>query len=220
MAGGTSTSGTTNARTVIRCGARTTSAAWTRRRQRRISCGAWPPTTARRSKSSPGGGPGSSSSSPRSIPPLRGIASRELGGPPPGALDVPPGFRRRDAGPADGGLGRARNGRDGRNPDDQREVRPRHTEYDDVREVHDVDLVRQDDPEGDPDPDPQDRDQGDLDEERRQDHSPREADRPQRPDLRPSLDDGAERDHREARDPDAESARRVRLHEGEDLRRR
>src|SRR6266545_2442717 len=136
------------------------------------------------------------------------------------SLDVPERFRRWDSGRSYRRLRGARDRRDGRPADDCEQVRPRHAEDDDVREVHDVDLVREDDPQGHADPDAQHGDQGDLDEEHGQHHPLREADGPQGADLRAPLDDGAQRDDGQAGDSDEQAHRQVRFHECEDLLRR
>src|SRR5439155_131044 len=86
-----------------------------------------------------------------------------------------------------------------------------------VREIHQVDLVREDDPQGDPDPDTEDRDQRDLEQEHGENHPTGEADGSKRTNLRATLDDRSERDHGESRDPDEEADAEVRLHQGEDL---
>src|SRR5438309_883930 len=91
------------------------------------------------------------------------------------------------------------------------------TDNEDVREVNEVDLVCEEDPQGDPDPDAEDGDQRDLEQEHGEDHPTGEADRSKRTNLRATLDDRSEGDHREPRDPDKESDAEVRLHQREDL---
>src|SRR5438270_10716808 len=111
------------------------------------------------------------------------------------SLDIPQGLRGGNARGTDGRLRGARDRGNGRHADDEEETIPGDTEHDDVREVHDVDLVREDDPQGDPDPDTKDRNQRDLEQEHGQNHPTGEPDGSKRTNLRATLDDGSERDH-------------------------
>src|SRR5437879_5956321 len=133
------------------------------------------------------------------------------------SLDVPQRLRGGNARGTDGRLRGARDRGNRRHADDEEETIPGDTEHDDVREVHEVDLVCEDDPQGDPDPDTEDGDQRDLEQEYGEDHPTGEADRSKRTNLRATLDDRSEGDHREPRDPDKESDAEVRLHQREDL---
>src|SRR3989441_7897081 len=121
------------------------------------------------------------------------------------SLDVSQRLRGGNARGADGRLRGARDRGNRRDADDEEETIPGDTEHDDVREVHEVDLVRGDDPQGDPDPDTEDRNQRDLEQEYGQNHPRGEPDGSKRTNLRATLDDGSERDHGETRDPDQEA---------------
>src|SRR5256714_6310383 len=131
------------------------------------------------------------------------------------SLDVSQRLRGGNARGTDGRLRGARDRRNRRHPDDEEETIPGDTEHDDVREIHQVDLVRENDAQGHPDPDTEYRDQPDLEQKHREDHPTGEADRSKGTNLHATLDDGPERDHRETRDPDEEADAEVRLHQRE-----
>src|SRR5438034_11317938 len=116
------------------------------------------------------------------------------------SLDVPQRLRGGNARGTDGRLRGARDRGNRRHADDEEETIPGYTEYDDVREVHEVDLVREDDPQGDPDPDTEDRDQRDLEQEHGENHPTGEADGSKRTNRRATLVDRSHREHGEARD--------------------
>src|SRR5437879_10238836 len=133
------------------------------------------------------------------------------------SLDVPQGLRGGNARGTDGRLRGARDRGNRRHADDEEETIPGDTEHDDVREIHQVDLVREDDPQGDPDSDTEDRNQRDLEQEHGEDHPAGEADGSKGTNLCATLDDRSERDYRETRDPDEESDSEVCLHQRDDL---
>src|SRR5437879_12959909 len=110
------------------------------------------------------------------------------------SLDIRQGVGRRNARGTDGRLRGARDRGNRRHADDEEETIPGDTEHDDVREVHQVDLVREDDPQGDPDSDTEDRNQRDLEQAHGEDHSTGEADGSHGTTLYPTLDDRSQRD--------------------------